>query len=267
MSLYGFCLPLTPYQASLFVSYLFLKGYSSSTISTYASAVGYLHKIQDHCDPVASFMVKETVQGIRKINPSADVRAPITIALLTRVNNSISALSLGQYDTLAFQTMFSLAFFALLRISEIVPTRGGDNHVLKCNAVKFSKSEHSFRLTFSSFKHCKSGYTHTITVYNQLGTICPVHLLSQFLLMSKPTDPARLLFVDFKGEPYTRPRFCSVLRSALSLCGVPPQSNIRSHSFRIGGATYAASQGFSDAQIRYLGRWSSGAFMRYIRNI
>ena len=34
---------------------------------------------------------------------------------------------------------------------------------------------------------------------------------------------------------------------------------------KIGGASYLASQGFSDLQIRQAGRWSSSAYLSYIR--
>ena len=37
------------------------------------------------------------------------------------------------------------------------------------------------------------------------------------------------------------------------------------HSFRIGAATWAAAKGFTDTQIRQLGRWKSNAFLNYIR--
>ena len=37
------------------------------------------------------------------------------------------------------------------------------------------------------------------------------------------------------------------------------------HSFRIGAATAAAQAGLEDSTIQLLGRWSSGAFLRYIR--
>ena len=37
------------------------------------------------------------------------------------------------------------------------------------------------------------------------------------------------------------------------------------HSFRIGAASWAAAKGFSDSQIRLLGRWKSNAFLKYIR--
>jgi hypothetical protein len=37
------------------------------------------------------------------------------------------------------------------------------------------------------------------------------------------------------------------------------------HSFRIGAATFSAECGFSDTQIRAMGRWRSDAFLKYIR--
>ena len=41
----------------------------------------------------------------------------------------------------------------------------------------------------------------------------------------------------------------------------------KEHSFRIEAATLAAESGFSDAQIRLLGRWRSNAFRKYIRSL
>lgn len=48
-------------------------------------------------------------------------------------------------------------------------------------------------------------------------------------------------------------------------CGLDT-SRYKGHSFRIGAACYAADKGFSDAQIRALGRWKSDAFKVYIRS-
>ena len=44
----------------------------------------------------------------------------------------------------------------------------------------------------------------------------------------------------------------------------PDLPNINTHSFRIGGASAAASAGVPDSQIQILGRWSSDAYRRYI---
>ena len=49
-----------------------------------------------------------------------------------------------------------------------------------------------------------------------------------------------------------------------SFCGLDTRS-YKGQSFRIGAASHAADKGFSDAQIRTLGRWKSDAFKIYIR--
>jgi RES domain-containing protein len=38
------------------------------------------------------------------------------------------------------------------------------------------------------------------------------------------------------------------------------------HSFRIGAASFAAEKSLSDAQVRFMGRWNSNAFRKYIRS-
>ena len=41
--------------------------------------------------------------------------------------------------------------------------------------------------------------------------------------------------------------------------------NLNTHTFRIGGASAAASAGVPDSVIQILGRWKSDAYRRYIR--
>ena len=58
--------------------------------------------------------------------------------------------------------------------------------------------------------------------------------------------------------------FVELVRSALSRAGVPIAS-YSGHSFRSGAATVAAQAGIPDSVIQALGRWSSPAFLHYIR--
>ena len=55
------------------------------------------------------------------------------------------------------------------------------------------------------------------------------------------------------------------LQRCLAYCGLDT-SRYKSHSFRIGGACHAADRGYSDGQIRALGRWKSDAFKVYLRS-
>ena len=96
----------------------------------------------------------------------------------------------------------------------------------------------------------------------QPNSTSPVVLLSKYLTLRGVRRGA--IFVSEGGLPVLRSVFSSQLLRACHLCGLDP-SRYKGHSFRIGAASYAADRGFSDAQIRMLGRWKSNAFLRYIR--
>ena len=64
--------------------------------------------------------------------------------------------------------------------------------------------------------------------------------------------------------PITADQFNTELQRCLSFCA-PDTRRYKGHSFCIGAASHAADKGFSDTQIRTLGRWKSDAFKIYIR--
>ena len=53
-----------------------------------------------------------------------------------------------------------------------------------------------------------------------------------------------------------------LLGTVFRACGMNIQ-RYKGHSFRIGAASEAAHRGFSDAQIRLMGRWKSDALKKY----
>ena len=99
-----------------------------------------------------------------------------------------------------------------------------------------------------------------------LGTtsnaLCPVSAILTYVAGRGDTSGA---FFRFQSEsPLTKTRFVARVRSALLEAGIPYQ-NYSGHSFRIGAATAAAQVGLQDSTIQVLGRWSSAAFLTYIR--
>ena len=76
--------------------------------------------------------------------------------------------------------------------------------------------------------------------------------------------------LSFSSRPYknghdsTSTFFTKALSDALRYCNLDVEG-YKSHSFRIGAASWAAAKGMSDAQIRAFSRWKSNAFLRYIR--
>lgn len=246
-----------PSITALFTQFLG-SSYKPATVRTYLSALSYRFKIRGLPDPTNAFIVKQTVTGLERIKPSMDNRLPITLPILKSLNN-VAHTVLNHYDTVLFKAMFSLAFFALLRIGEF--TTGNTTHTL--NVMHVSVDKNGLVLNMPSFKHSKASSPHTVKVGHQDPTVCPiVHLLAY--LRIRPAGPNLHLFIFQNGMSVSRLNFTKVLRMCLKAANIPDK-NIRSHSFRIGGATYMAGQGMSDSQIRALGRWRTDAFKRYIR--
>ena len=70
------------------------------------------------------------------------------------------------------------------------------------------------------------------------------------------------------SKPLTKPHFVNKVKKALTVAALDQSSNqseFSGHSFRIRAATAAAQAGIFDSAIQTLGRWSSAAFLSYIR--
>ena len=62
----------------------------------------------------------------------------------------------------------------------------------------------------------------------------------------------------------TKPRFVEAVRQALGRAGFDPKA-YTGHSFRIVAAATANACGLNDSTIQMLGRWSSSAYLVYVR--
>ena len=93
---------------------------------------------------------------------------------------------------------------------------------------------------------------------------CPVAALLQYC--STRGDRPGPLFCHADYSPLSVHQFNRELQQCLAFCGLDMR-RYKSHSFRIGGACHATNKGYSDAQIRALGRWKSEAFKGYLRSM
>ena len=90
---------------------------------------------------------------------------------------------------------------------------------------------------------------------------CPITALRAYLSVRGPALGP--LFVWSDGSPLIAAHVNYFLRALLYRAGV--SGYYASHSFRIGAATSAAAAGVPDHLIQALGRWSSAAYLQYIR--
>ena len=135
-----------------------------------------------------------------------------------------------------------------------------------CHSVQFSNvtflsrdgRTHLGKTTISEYKHNTSRRPFDILIACEVSSaFFPILALIQYceLLGSYPGP----LFCHADQSPILTHQFNVELQHCLAYCGLDT-SRYKSHSFRIGGACHAADRGYSDAQIRVLGRWKSDAF-------
>ena len=160
--------------------------------------------------------------------------------------------------------MCSLAFFAFPRIGEITMTSSYNQpqQIHRLSRI-YDTNNHvaGLKLTFQNFKHNYNQRPFTLEIYRQ-NTACPVQLILDYLVL-RGTQPGAI-FVSHLATPVSRDEFATPLKRAFRHCGLDT-SKYKSHSFRIGAASHAAENGYSDAQIRALGRWKSNALLKYLR--
>ena len=256
--------PLNVSQVCLFVAYLQHENFAPKTISTYLSALSFVHKMQGHIDPTAAFLVSKLVAGAYRLNNKLDVKLPLTVPILNRLLASLRWVTTSVYDRFLFQAMYLLAFNAFARIGEIT-VKNSESKVLQISDINISYADgkpHTVSVTFRHYKHNLTSSPYTISFGHGPTTTSAVQSLAHYIeVRGKFTGP---LFCLENKNPVTRLIFDRHLHRSLSFCHLD-SSRYKGYSFRIGAATFAAESNLSDARIRALGCWSSNAFRKYIR--
>ena len=143
----------------------------------------------------------------------------------------------------------------------------GQKRVLQYDDLRFISSNGSIsmvKLTIRKFKHNTANTAFEILIARENSVlVCPVQTLLDYCGMRGTTSGP--LFCESDLRPVTISSFNTELKRCLVFCGLD-MSRYKGHSFRIGAATHASEQCFSDSQIRKLGLWQSDAFKTYLRS-
>jgi hypothetical protein len=219
---------------------------------------------------ISSFLVRKALSGCQKLKPTVDCRLPITPTILHQLVQCLPHSFSDGYLVMLLSAMFLLAFHACLRVGEMTvcnPDKPQHAIHLKDVSVRSGSSSGSKALQII-LKHCKGHtgeqpFTIVIPAHTSGSSTCPVRAVIQYLhARGQSTGP---LFLFRNGLPVTGAFFRDRLRQCLLMIGLDPP-HYKGHSFRIGAASTAAAAGLTDTQIQRLGRWSSDAFLRYIRS-
>ena len=262
-------LPLSTHLVVEFVAYLFLKGYQHSSITTYLSAVSYVHKLADGPDPTQSFIVKKVLAGARRSHNSPNVRLPITPDILNKILQALLVSEFDNYTKILLRAMILLAFFAFLRVGEITSTPGGiAQHTIQDAEVQLLGADAeakplSIKVCISNYKHSAGHPPTELMIHRaQDPLLCPVLAVWAFRTIRPNVQGHFFMFKT--GQSVPRSFFASRFMDLISRAGLDT-ARYKCHSLRIGAATTAAAKGVPEATIQRLGRWHSNSFNKYIR--
>ena len=257
--------PISTAKVAQFIAALADKRFKASTIQSVMSGLSYVHQMLGHNNLTTTFFVQKLLSGVRRCHPTSDVRRPITIAILYDLIRALSTVFVSQYDRKLFRSMFSLSFFALLRVGEIAATSTGFRNLVLRHNVKFHRIDHKqtqIDITFNNYKHSAGKSCRIMVNCYRCKAVCPVRATSKYCDIRPSVNGP--LYVSDDGNPVQARYFRTILNQCLHVCSLDT-SVYKGHSFRIGGATFAHSHSYTDSQLQHLGRWKSTAFRKYIR--
>ena len=252
----------------LFAAQLAHDKVSHLSIKSYLSAIRHTQIALGLPDPSMASMPKleGVIKGIKgtqaRSGSSKKKRLPITPSILNSMRQWEK-----QEDHVMLWAAVTLSFFGFFRSGEVtVPSDSAfdpsahltfedvsvdqitDPRVLKVH-LKTSKTD-PFRKGVDVF------------VGKTDNELCPVAAMLSFL--TQRTAKLGFLFQYADGRLLTQPRLVDELRKVLSSAGLEAK-DYAGHSFRIGAATTVAACGFRESTIQMLGRWSSTAYLTYIK--
>ena len=211
-------------------------------------------------------LVQSGIQRAHASRQTTKIRLPITPAILIRLKEHWTPRK-SEPDIVMLWAAAVLCFFGFFRAGEItIPTISGfeeSKHLAWGDiAIVNVHNPQSLRVHLKRSKTDQLGKGVDVYIGKTDGPLCPVTAIMAYMAIRGPTPGS--FFKLANGHPLSKSSFTNKIRAGLQAVGLP-ESNFAGHSFRIGAATAAANAGIEDSVIRTLGRWSSSAFLTYIR--
>ena len=89
---------------------------------TYMYGLSYFQKLNGVPSLFDSFLIKNILAGYKRLYSRKDLRAPITREILGKICNALPDICKSVYECKLFTATYSLAYFGLFRVSELVFT-------------------------------------------------------------------------------------------------------------------------------------------------
>ena len=139
---------------SLFLTTLQSQSYKFSTIQSYASAISFIHKINELPDPTKSFYVQRLLKGTKKLSTARTSLKPIRHDLLCKMIDKIDMVLENPYTNKMMKALLLLSYYACLRAGEVLKTNTAD-HIITIDNVHIGMGQAKLHLKINlpTYKH------------------------------------------------------------------------------------------------------------------
>ena len=273
--------PVNEDDVLTFVAWLLHKGNCSSTISAYLSGIRAAHLEKGLNPPlIRSDRVNTVLNGGKKRDNTEKKlgtkksRIPITPTSLKLWKAELSSSDMSYHDKRLFWAVSAILYFGCLRPGELLCRNHNSfdpvnsmlqkDVTIKSTTINGEKAD-IIQIYLASEKRDPTGKGRLLDIYESGSVLCPVKALKKFIDISTQTDPKKPAFRLASGKNLTTNLFNKKLKEGLGKHLNTETGFVSGHSFRIGITSLVAQLGYSEDQIKALGRWSSQAYLTYLR--
>ena len=273
-------LPVTEGTLLIFIHWLLFKRKAKvGTIRNYLAGIRQLHimKGAPYSESRTS-RISMLLTGIKnremadKRRAGVEQRKPITTDTLRILKARIAGSDMPGVDQRLVWTVSSILFHGAFRIHELLskteltfdPAYTLLEQDIKLVEGRPGEESAVLQLQLKNPKENKKNSTVIVDVYETGSDLCPVRAFKKWSKY-RLQDPDLPVFRFSNGIPLTGGRFNKILRERLKGHVEGAETMFSSHSFRSGAASMMGTLGFSDNEVKAVGRWSSRAFLDYIK--
>jgi hypothetical protein len=267
--------PVPEATITKFVLWLaFDRNLNSNSISTYLAGIRQSHINKGIDEPkIRTDRISQLLKGKANLDreKQKEKRKPVTPDILKLIKARINDSSMILIDKRMVWSAVAILFFGAMRGNELLcrNVQEFDPAYTLCTedvAVIDKEGElGKIQIRIKAPKENKNGGDTIIDIFQTGGDICPVTAFKKWKNMQPIWEAKQPVFRWSSGKPLTSAQLNKLLKERLDGYVVGADKWFTTHSFRTGAASMMAILGYSDADIKAMGRWSSRAFETYIR--
>jgi len=274
-----FQLPVTEKVLAGFVHWLgFKRSKKAATINNYLAGIRKLHILKGLPAPTLRtdfiqmvLMGKKNMEDAARLRDGSNERQPVTTDILQLIKARLRSWEAPGRDKCTIWTICTLLFHGAFRGGELLCRSKYEFDpaftLLRQDMVLVQdtscKNTSMLQVKVKAPKERKDNRAVIVDVYQSDTEICPVRAYKKWYAATASNQPDQPAFRLDDGVPVTATTLNSILHERLTR--YLDNQRITAHSFRGGAASMMASLGYSDKDVKAVGRWSSRAVELYIK--